>query len=258
MRLLRRRPTVLMYHGFRTDPTAHDPYDLAVLDTAFAAQLDHLRSRGWATLDLDGYLAALRSGGRPYRSCLVTIDDALRSVLDLGAPLLAGRGIPAVLFTPPGLLGGTTSWLERQPDMPILTAAELREVATMGVEIGVHGWDHTTMLGMSDDALRRNAVDARDAVGDCTGVVPRAFAYPFGDYDDRAIAAVAAAGFEVAFSVYDDRGPHAISRTDVKPGDSLPALRLKLACGARYRQVWRAVGALGPVRQRLRKSAQRL
>lgn len=254
---LRRHPTALMYHGFRTDPTAPDPYDLAVLDTAFADQLAWLTSRGWTALDLDGYVAARAAGGLRSRSFLVTIDDALTSVLTTGAPLLAAAGIPAVLFPPPALLGETTTWLALQPDMPILTPDELREVASMGIEIGVHGWDHTTLLGMSDAELHQATAEARDAVADVTGRVPRAFAYPFGDYDSRAIAAVRAAGFELAFSVYDDRGPHAISRTDVKPGDSLTAFGVKLACGARYRQVWRAVGTVKPLRQQLRRVAQR-
>lgn len=257
MTALRRRPTVLTYHGFTTDPQAPDPYDLAVTDTAFAAQLAWLRQNGWTTLDLDGYLDACSSGGTRGRSCLLTIDDALLSVLTTGAPLLASAGVPAVLFAPPALLGRSTTWLELQPDAPILSPDQLRAVADMGIEIGVHGWDHTSLPGMTDAELHQATAEARDAVADVTGVRPRAFAYPFGDYDERSVRAVAAAGYDVAFSVYDDSGPHAISRTDVKPADSLRTVQLKLACGARYRQVWRAAGVVKPLRARLRATAQR-
>jgi peptidoglycan/xylan/chitin deacetylase (PgdA/CDA1 family) len=254
----RRRPTALMYHGFSVGPAAHDPYDLIVSEDALRAQLQHLRTTGWRAVDLDGYLDALSNGRTDRRTYLVTIDDAFRSVLTVGAPVLAELGVPSVLFAPAGLLGGTSTWLEQQPDEPILTPDELRTVAGMGVEIGVHGWDHASMAGMSDADLQRSTVGASDALADVTGVRPRAFAYPYGDYDARATAAVAAAGFDVGFSVYADAGRHAISRTDVKPRDSLTTLKVKLAFGARYRQAWKVAGLAGPVRRALRASSQKV
>lgn len=256
--LPRRRPTVLMYHGFSAGRRADDPYDLHVSDTALREQLWHLRAAGWTTLDLDGFLAALDGGVCPPRSVLVTIDDALTSVVDIGVPVLREAGVPAVLFAPAALVGGTTTWLAEQPDEPILTGEQLRAVQDDGVEIGVHGWDHASMAGMSDADLRRSTREARDTLADATGRRPRAFAYPYGDYDARAAAAVAAAGFEVGFSVYRDGGRHALSRTDVKPSDSVTALRLKLACGPRYRAMWRAAGLARPVRRLLRAGAQRV
>jgi peptidoglycan/xylan/chitin deacetylase (PgdA/CDA1 family) len=256
--LPRRRPTVLMYHGFSVGSRADDPYDLHVSDTQLALQLDHLRRSRWTTVDLDRYLSVLDGASCPSRSVLVTIDDALRSVLDVAAPLLAAAGVPAVLFVPPGLLGGTTTWLQQQPREPLLDGEGLRAAQQHGIDIGVHGWDHSSMAGMSDADLRRSTVQARDAVADVTGRRPRAFAYPYGDHDRRAVAAVAAAGYEVGFSVYKDAGRHALSRTDVKPRDSVAALRLKLACGPRYRVAWRAAGVVGPTRRLLRVGAQRV
>lgn len=247
-----------MYHGFSVGPAEHDPYDLIVSEASLREQLTHLRTAGWRPTDLDGYLAVLNGGATARRSYLVTIDDAFRSVLTVAAPVLAEFAVPSVLFTPAGLLGGTTSWLELQPNEPLLTADELRTIAGMGVEIGVHGWDHASMAGMSDADLHRSTAAARDALADVTGVRPRAFAYPYGDYDARAVAAVAAAGFEVGFSVYTDAGRHAVSRTDVKPHDSLTTMKVKLAFGARYRQAWKIAGLAGPVRRALRASSQKV
>lgn len=249
------RPTALMYHGFSDGYRHDDPYHLVVSRQNLQAQLDLLRSRSWEALDLDGYLAALDRRGLSHRSFLVTIDDALQSVADHGAPVLAQAGVPAVLFAPAGLLGGTTRWLDLQPDEPILSAGGLRELHRDGMEIGVHGWDHADLRGMDDRTLRRNTAEARAAVADVTGELPRAFAYPFGSWDPRAIRAVADAGYDVAFSVYEDVGRHAVSRVDVKPDDSLTAVRLKLV--PRYRALWRAVGVVKPVRRLLRRTAQR-
>jgi len=253
---VRWKPTVLLYHGFSVGPRVDDPYGLVVSENSLRAQLVYLRTHRWTPLDLDEYLRALDSRGRTERSFLVTIDDALQSVADVGAPLLAEAAVPSVLFAPCGLLGGRTAWLDEQPNEPILSAGTLSGLQSLGVEIGVHGWDHASMADMSDADLRRNTVEARDAIADVTGSAPRAFAYPYGDYDDRTIDAVARAGYTVAFSVYSDRGRHAISRSDVKPGDSLTAFRCKLI--PRYRAIWRAAGVAKPVRRLLRVGAQHI
>lgn len=244
-----------MYHGFSDGPRADDPYHLVVSRQNLQAQLEMLRRLKWEPLDLDRYLRALDAGGQRERSFLVTIDDALASVAEHGAPVLARAGVPSILFTPPGLLGGTTSWLEEQPDEPILSPQALRALHEDGMGMGVHGWDHADLAGMDDATLRRNTVEAREAVADVTGTLPRAFAYPFGSWDRRALEAVVRAGYDVAFSVYEDGGRHAISRADVKPGDSLTAVRLKLV--PHYRVLWRAAGVVKPARRLLRRLAQR-
>jgi peptidoglycan/xylan/chitin deacetylase (PgdA/CDA1 family) len=121
----------------------------------------------------------------------------------------------------------------------------------MGIEIGAHGLDHTSMVGMSDADLLRHTRGVREDIADITGIAPRTFAYPFGDQDARARRAVQAAGYDVAFSVFDDAGRYSISRIDVKPGDTLAALRIKLVPG--YRTVWRAAGAVKPLRRAVRQ-----
>ena len=252
--MIRRRPVSLMYHGFSEGPRADDPYDLFVSDAALESQLRWMRARGWRALDVDAYLAAWRSG-RAGRDYLVTIDDGFTSVATVGAPLLARHRVPSVLFVPPELLGATTHYLDRTPDERILDAEALRSLPEQGMEIGVHGLDHTSMLGLSDADLERQTRGAREAMADVLGTLPRSFAYPFGDFDARAVRAVAKAGYEVGFSVYDDSGVHAISRVDVKPGDTLAALRVKLIPG--YRAVWRAAGAVKPLRRALRTVAWR-
>jgi peptidoglycan/xylan/chitin deacetylase (PgdA/CDA1 family) len=86
------RLAVLGYHG------VDDP-------AAFAAHLDHL-CRGFAPVGLDQVDEAVH-GGRPLPpySVLITFDDGDRSVHTHALPLLAARGLPAVCFIIPGLVG---------------------------------------------------------------------------------------------------------------------------------------------------------
>lgn len=242
-----RRPVVLMYHGFAMARQVRDRENLLVSEGALRAQLGHLRSRRFVALDLDGYLGVLDRRARPGRSFLFTADDGYRSFGEIAAPLLAAAQVPSVLFVPPSVLGGTSSWVPEIADEPLLTPAELRGLTRMGVEIGVHGLDHTSLVGLSEAELARQTRGAREQVADLTGTLPRAFAFPFGAFDRRACQAVAAAGFEVAFSVFDDAGRYAISRVDVNASDNGPSFRLKLVPG--YRRWWRASNRLGPVRR---------
>lgn len=199
-------------------------------------------------LDLDAYLAGLEAGRRwPARSTLVTIDDGYRSTLEVAAPRLAAAGIPSVLFVSPARLGTTSAWMEAMPDEPLLHGQELRDLGRYGIEVGVHGLDHTLLPGLPEDELARQVVDARDAVADLVGYRPRAFAYPEGRWDPPAARAVAAAGYAAGFAV-ERGGPgrHAITRRPVTGLDRLPTFVLKLLPG--YEQAWVALDRMGWVR----------
>ncbi len=237
-----------MYHYFG-DPPGADPEKLFVPERNFAAQLDHLRRRGWQALSLDGYLAALDGEPAPRRSYLLTIDDGHESAARV-APMLAAAGVPSVLFVCPGLLGDRARWAEAYPDERLLSAEQLRNLAGTGMELGVHGWDHTRMYGMDEDTLRRHVVDAHSAVEAATAVRARAFAYPYGTHDDAARRAVAAAGYGTAFAVAREHGRFAVDRVFVQSTDSLLAFRLKLSFG--YRLLSRFAGRAWRLRHAVR------
>lgn len=248
-------PLVLMYHGFARIAPAHDPYCLVVARDRFAEQLAVLCRGERMAVGLEGYLGAVASPRRPRR-VLVTIDDGYQSVADIAAPMLAEAGVPALLFVPPGRLGESSSWMDDFADEPLMDADTLRRMPAFGIEVGCHGWDHTVMVGLSDAELRRHTVEARDALADLTGSVPRAFAYPEGRYDRRSLEAVRDAGFEVAFSVHDDEGRFAISRVDVNSTDTPSTFRIKMVPG--YRRLWRLANRATVVRRTVRRVAQRV
>ena len=227
-----------MYHGFCDRRLSDDPQNLFVEARALDQQVRFLLDRGWAPLTLQQWLD-IHTGRRPKprKSFLVTIDDAFVSVADVALPILARHGVPCVLFVPVGLAGRTAEWLPEPPDVPILSRAELSALDRDLVEIGVHGWDHTSMSGCTADQLSTQVDRGRDELQSWLGKRPRAFAYPFGDHDDRARAAVASAGFDVAFSVFDDIDDMAISRVDVNATDTVDSFRVKTFPG--YRRLWR-------------------
>jgi len=74
--------------------------DVASSRASYEAQIERM-ARDYDVIDLD----ALLSGRLPRRPLVLTFDDVFRSVLDVAREVLAPRGLPAVFFINPGLLG---------------------------------------------------------------------------------------------------------------------------------------------------------
>jgi peptidoglycan/xylan/chitin deacetylase (PgdA/CDA1 family) len=135
-----RRLAVLAYHA------VDEPERLA-------AHLDLLR-RAWHPVSMDDVLAAV--GGRvglPRRAVLITFDDADRTVLERGLPLLRERGLAGVAFVVTGLVGG---------DRPVWTR-ETRELSAAGGSASAFpeagGETLVSMLKRAPDAVRLEALE---------------------------------------------------------------------------------------------------
>ena len=222
-------PRVLMYHFFGAPLSGRDPDHLFVTAENFRTHLGSLLDSGWRPVDLDSYLAWWAGDVRlPRKSFLLTIDDAHRSVVDLAAPILSSSGVPSVLFVPSGLIGGVVRWSDDYARERIATADELRRLPATGMELGVHGFDHTRMVALSPSELRLHTVDARLELERVTGARARAFAYPYGTHDSMTRRGVAEAGYAVSFAVARERGSFARWRVCVDGNDSQASFRFKL------------------------------
>lgn len=222
-----RPPVVLMYHGLGTVPAELDRPNNFVPVDAFVAQLDRLVARGFTVIDEETYLTILDGGPGPSHPVLLTFDDGLVSVLEDAAPVLASRGMPAVCYVSPGLLGQQPG-----PDdhdlLELLDADGYRELQDAGVTIGCHSWGHDAMAGMDAPVLAQATAEARAEVERLVGRVPRTFAYPYGIHDEAARQAVQRAGFEAAFATYEGTGRYAVTRVDVNATDTPRSFDLKL------------------------------
>ena len=251
-----RSPVVLMYHGFCVSRRSDDPENLFVEVGAFEQQLTWLLEHGWTPLDLDRFLAA-RDGRRPSRKTfLVTIDDGYESVVELAAPVLRRRGVPALLFVPSGLVGKEARWLDSPAHEPILSAEELRRLPDdYGIEVGAHGRDHRDLRGLAPAELDRQVGQACRELAGLLRREVRSLAFPYGGHDADARAAAERSGVRLAFSVFDDHGPFAVSRVDVNATDTSRSFRVKLM--PHYRRVWNVLQRAPWARRLVRRSIAR-
>jgi peptidoglycan/xylan/chitin deacetylase (PgdA/CDA1 family) len=167
---------------------------------------------------------------------LVTFDDAYADLLEVAVPLLAERGIPAVVFAVAGHLGGANDWDHHKgaANLRLLAPGDLAAVAASGIEVGSHTQTHRPLPEVSAIELEGETVGAADRI-EAAGVPrPRAFSYPYGRWSPAAVAAVREAGYSVAFTTAwgDPRpggDPHTLPRVEIHASDTPRKLRLKLA-----------------------------
>lgn len=229
---------VLMYHAF----SERDERDRYVISRrALSRQLRLLRLLGYRGVEFAEVVRCLRERRLPPRRALaITIDDGYRDNLEVAEPVLRRHGFPATVFLVSGKLGGVNDWTEdgALAERPLLTAEQLEELRERGIAIGAHTRTHPELPAQADDAVREEIGGSREDLEAETGAPIATFAYPFGLFDERAVAAVGAAGYEGActveprlVSLLDD--PLRVPRVEVRAGESLPRFLLNVWLGAR-------------------------
>ncbi len=123
--------------------------------------------------------ALLMRHDRPLIS--FTFDDAPASACTAGAALLGQYQARGTFYISGGGCGQTS------PGGPLATAGQLKELYAAGHEIGCHTFSHAAVAAVGRNALaaelERNRTFLREIHHD---LVPRNFAYPYGDLSFRA------------------------------------------------------------------------
>lgn len=218
MTLAPQRVTILTYHSLDTSGSV-----ISVSPAAFREHMQALAERGVCGVTLAELVLAWESGGPlPERPVVLTFDDGFVNVAEHGAPVLSRLGFRATLFAVAGHCGGHNDWpsqSQRVPRLPLLSLAQLRELAQAGFEIGSHGQRHAPLDRVSPAEAEAEVAGSQRALEDGLGRAVSSFAYPYGRTDAAARALVgrhyrAACSTELdAAGIRDDR--HFLSRVDV-------------------------------------------
>jgi peptidoglycan/xylan/chitin deacetylase (PgdA/CDA1 family) len=97
---------VLAYHGVRSPDRPAGLFPPMLEVDAFRAHLDHLR-RSYEVVSLKDIASAAAEAGTSHPRVALTFDDDLRSHLEIAAPLLSERGLPATFFLTGSSLDGS-------------------------------------------------------------------------------------------------------------------------------------------------------
>ena len=162
-----RATVALMYHalGGPDSPSAGQDPHYTVAAERFAAQLDLLRRRSAGGVSARDWLA-----GFTRAATILTFDDGHLSNFTLALPLLVEHDARADFFVNPGRVGepGFAGW------------SQLAEMATAGMSIQSHGWNHRYFTLLTTAELRENLTRSRQTIEDRLGQAVTLLAPPGG------------------------------------------------------------------------------
>jgi peptidoglycan/xylan/chitin deacetylase (PgdA/CDA1 family) len=192
---------VLCYHAV----SESFPSELSVSPERLEAQLRLLIERGYLGVT---FAEAVADGGGG-KKLAVTFDDAFVSVLELAFPILTRLGVRGTVFAPTEYVGtdgpmswpGIDDWVggPHERELTPMSWEDLRALADAGWEVGSHTRTHPRLTGVDDDReLALELEGSRRACEERLGRSCLSLAYPYGDIDDRVVAAARAAGYRQA------------------------------------------------------------
>jgi len=233
------RVPVLMYHRVG-EPADETDRKYCVQPRRFVAQLKALANAGHTAISLDTFFGYLDDGTAiPERSFVLTFDDGFRDLEHYAMPVLNELGWPCTVFLVTGLLGRSDAW---NADLggnghALLDRGSVVQMARYGVRFESHTRTHRRLLQLSASELLDELAGSKADLEALLGRPVRYLAYPFGETDERVIAAAKNAGYVAAFSAQPgfnrrDIDRYRIRRVDVFGCDTPAQLLRKLRFGA--------------------------
>jgi peptidoglycan/xylan/chitin deacetylase (PgdA/CDA1 family) len=225
-RQLTQGTTILMYHAFGVGD--EPPSRFVVTRRAFARQLRWLARRR-PILALEELLEHRRSNRLPPAgSIVVTIDDGYEDAHTEAHPELRALGLSASLFVVTGRLGEANRWDPGGPlaGRPLMSWDDARRINRDGMGLGAHTQTHPLLPDLEPEQVDAEVGGSRRALERELGERADAFAYPFGQWNERTAQVVAEAGFACALTARPGRNcaatpSHALRRVEVRGDDSL-------------------------------------
>jgi len=200
---------VLCYHGV----SATWPASTSVRPADFEAQLEHFARRGYRGATLSAALTSAPTA----KTLVVSFDDAHSSVWEFAREPLARLGIPGTVYAPtdyvssgrPMAWDGYDCWLggEHEAELACMSWEQLGELADDGWEVGSHTCSHPRLSRLGEAGIAAELSRSRQLCEERLGRPCTSLAYPYSDYDERVVAAAAAAGYRFAVSVPRDAQP---------------------------------------------------
>ena len=211
---------ILMYHYVRNPPSMRNDllgYRLSVSPADFTAQMDWLTAHGFHTVDFNDVRAYF--AGRqplPANPVVLTFDDGYADLYSNAYPILTAHGFKAVAYIVSGFVG--------QPHY--VTPGQLVQMDQNGIQIASHTVDHANLARSSGASLMHELVDSKRSLENLLGHPVVDFAYPSGQFNAQAVAAVERVGYDTAvttlFSVDHSMADRYVwTRVRVGGGESL-------------------------------------
>lgn len=191
---------ILMYHNIARPPReARRNRSLYVGPKAFGRQMWLLHRLGYTGLSMSAAMPYLR-GERSGRVAVITLDDGYADNLEAALPVLQRYRFSATCYVVSGALGHHNTWDADKLSVrkPMMTAAQLRAWHDGGMEVGAHTRNHPHLSQLDESRLHDEIAGSKADLENLIGQPVKQFCYPYGDMNERVVAATREAGYEAA------------------------------------------------------------
>jgi peptidoglycan/xylan/chitin deacetylase (PgdA/CDA1 family) len=136
--------------------------------------------------------------------CVLTFDDAFRSVVINAAPELIRMEIPFTIFIPAGEVGKKPRWLigsgHRDENEVVVSIPELRALPRHLVTFGSHTINHMKLTELSESAAYIEIQGSKRMLEEALGRKVEYLAFPYGVYNSKIVQRCKEIGYEAVFS----------------------------------------------------------
>ncbi len=136
----------------------------------------YMKSHGYKAVKLSTLIKMQKEGKNIDKIVVFTVDDSYKSFYKNGLPLFKKYNIPFTLFV------YTKATTQKWGDF--MNWEQVKDCAKYG-ELGVHSWAHPHLAKLSDKEIIEDTKKAVNAFKKYIGYVPKMYAYPYGEYDER-------------------------------------------------------------------------
>ncbi|MCY3885941.1 MAG: polysaccharide deacetylase family protein [Gammaproteobacteria bacterium] len=233
-------PRILMYHMISRQKPKARFNKLRVDPAEFERQIRWLRDDGWKFL----LMSEIESSNR--RKCVaITFDDGYRDNLLIADPILEKYDAKATLYLV--VDRHDRDWSKSKKlhhadgelmNEPKLLDADVHQMLNSGRwELGAHTQTHANLESVSSNQRKEEIQSSRAELQDLFHTEVSSFAYPFGIFGRKDVAAVAAAGYRTAVTTEQGISGNVASerlelrRVKVGGHDGLLSFRLRMRTG---------------------------
>lgn len=169
---------LLMYHGVNDSTSRVHPYfETNTSPEVFARQMEYLYEKGYNPVDLDSAIRMIDSGDVAHKAVAITFDDGFHDFYSHALPVLSSYGFPATMFVVSDLVG---THPKRFGEKAVMTWAELREIHSLGIQVGSHTATHPVLRQLDRGRVEVEIKQSKQTIEDQLGSSITSFSYPYG------------------------------------------------------------------------------
>jgi peptidoglycan/xylan/chitin deacetylase (PgdA/CDA1 family) len=224
------RLPIAMFHHISNAPEFAGFGGWRIHRSTFTRFLDVLEQNDYQTLDFHD----LKSGTFPSRKAVIlTFDDCPRHLFDFAIPELIRRGFKASFYIPTNFIGKYNEWdvAEGRPRVELMNESEIRELDSLGMEIGGHSHRHIKLGEIKDPGELRDEITLCKYLLESIVKKPvLSFSYPYASVPEHHSKMLSTAGYYYGLSIYQPRQDNfALRRFGCYDIDTIGRFKIKLS-----------------------------